>query len=257
MSSIRGLWTVAVATVFAVPAVAHSPYLLPNYFDVTNRDHVSVQASFTERFFVPDVVMKADGYHVLGPDGTRVALTPLYTRDVAVLDVDTKVAGTYRISTGLREGASRKAALVKGQWEFFEARDAPANAVDMQSWTRADVYVSSGKPTDKVLAPTGTGIEFQLLTHPNNLHAGAPAKVRLLFDGKPLANEVVTLQGVVSASGDNPAPLELRSDAEGRVDVPLQTAGMYQLQSRHRVGPAAAGARGRSYTIAVTLEIAE
>jgi uncharacterized GH25 family protein len=257
MSAIRGFWVVALATVAAAPAVAHSPYLLPNYFDVTDRDHVSVQASFTERFFIPDVVMRADGYHVLGPDGARVALTPLYTKDVAILDVETKAAGTYRISTGLREGASRKAALVKGQWEFFESREAPADSVDMQSWTRADVYVSSGKPTDQVLVPTGTGIEFQLLTHPNNLHAGSTAKMRLLFDGKPLANEVVTLQGVVTASGDNPAPLELRADAEGRVDVPLKSAGMYQLQSRHRVGPAAAGTKGRSYTIAVTLEIAE
>jgi hypothetical protein len=31
-----------------LPASAHSPYLLPNSFDLGNRDHVSVQASFTD-----------------------------------------------------------------------------------------------------------------------------------------------------------------------------------------------------------------
>ena len=51
-------------------ALAHSPYLLPNAFDLVERKHVTVEASFTETFFVPDVAMKADDYHVVSPDGS-------------------------------------------------------------------------------------------------------------------------------------------------------------------------------------------
>jgi len=70
-----------VGTLWATVAVAHSPFLLPNHFDLGKRDHVSVQASFTEKFFVPDVVMKADDYHVVMPDGARVPIAPVYTKD--------------------------------------------------------------------------------------------------------------------------------------------------------------------------------
>ena len=49
-------------------ACAHSPYLLPNAFDATDRKLVTVQGSFTEEFFVPDVAMKSDDYHVIAPD---------------------------------------------------------------------------------------------------------------------------------------------------------------------------------------------
>jgi hypothetical protein len=62
-------------------ARAHSPFLLPNFFDVSHRDHVTVQGSFTEEFFSPDVAMKADDYHVIAPDGSKVPLKPVYTRD--------------------------------------------------------------------------------------------------------------------------------------------------------------------------------
>ena len=50
-------------------AQAHSPYLLPNLFDLGKRDHVTVQGSFTEEFFSPDVAMKSDDYHVVTPAG--------------------------------------------------------------------------------------------------------------------------------------------------------------------------------------------
>ncbi len=40
-------------------AQAHSPYLLPNLFDLGKRDHVTVRGSFTEEFFSPDVAMKS------------------------------------------------------------------------------------------------------------------------------------------------------------------------------------------------------
>ncbi len=104
----------ASALLLSGSARAHSPYLMPNVFDVTQRDHVTVMGSFTEEFFAPDVAMKADDYHVIAPDGTKVALKPVYTRDLAIVEAETKAAGTYRISTGIRAGRTAKAAWVNG-----------------------------------------------------------------------------------------------------------------------------------------------
>lgn len=249
--------TVAGLLSAAATALAHSPYLLPNQFDATSRDHVSVQGSFTEQFFIPDVAMRADGYHVVGPDGARQTLTPIYSKDVTILDVYTRAAGTYLISTGLREGSTRKAVQVNGQWEFFAAGEAPASAVDMKSLTRADVYVSHGAPSDAALAPTGKGLEFHPLTHPNRLHAGGKARLVVLYDGKPLPDQLLEWNAARDAAGNAPAPLELRSGRDGIVELPLTQPGLYHVMTRHRLAPLAAGHPALSYTVALTLEVAE
>ena len=241
-------------------AVAHSPYLLPNKFDLTKRDHVSVQASFTEDYFIPDVVMKADDFHVVMPDGARAAVAPIYTRDLAVLDVPTVLDGTYRISTGNRAGRTAKAALLAdGKWQFFDEREgAPAGGKvhDIASITRADVYVSRGTPTDNALALTRKGLELEFLTHPNRLLAGTPARLRVLYDGKPLPDQVLTLRKAAEA-GASASPVEIRSAADGSVSVPFATPGIYHLMARLRFALPNSESKAESHTYAVTLEVTE
>ncbi|MGH6997953.1 MAG: DUF4198 domain-containing protein [Phenylobacterium sp.] len=109
-------------------AQAHMPYMLPNLFDLTDRDHVTVQASFTEDPFQAEVVMKSDAWHVRGPAG---AVTPIsgvtYLRDLAVFEAPIAAKGTYRVSSGERFG--RKGRMyrdAKGQWVISErARTSP------------------------------------------------------------------------------------------------------------------------------------
>lgn len=249
------LIALALASSIAVPASAHSPYLLPNVFDLDKRDHVSVQASFTEEFFVPDVVMKGTAWHVINPDGQSVALTPIYTRDLAVLDVDTAQNGTYRISSGVREGRVAKAYQSGGDWKFLRENDAPpadAPVFDMKSITLAEVYVSRGGFTDKALAPANKGLEFALLTHPGKLLANGDARLRVLFDGKPVAGATLTLQ---RAGGG--APVNLTSDADGVVKLPLTAAGQYHAQLRHRLIVSGTERRAESHTYALTLDVGE
>lgn len=256
------LWRASgvLATLAASAAFAHSPYLLPNFFDVMQRDHVSVQASFAEDFFVPDVVMKADDFHVVMPDGRREPLIPVYTRDVAVLDVGTTAPGTYRISSGIREGRVSKATVQDGQWQFFEGSEAPpagARVYAIRSITTADAYVSRGSPTDAVLAPRGKGLEFQMLTHPNRLLGGGNARLRVLFEGRPLAGQQVSLQRAANDYGRTPPALEILSDGNGELVLPLAEPGLYHAMTRHRFALPGAEAKAESHTYAVTLEVTE
>jgi uncharacterized GH25 family protein len=236
-------------------AQAHSPYLLPTVFDASDRKIVTVQGAFTESFFTPEVVMKSDAYAVIGPDGVRVALTPVYTRELALVEAVTEKPGTYRITTGLRGGRTAKAALVKGEWQFFEGEKAPVDAIDMQSLTMADVYVTRGAPNDAALAPIGKGLEFHAVTHPSKIVTGQDAVFEVLFDGKPLANQEITFQGADDRYADTKAaPKTVKSDAKGRFAVKVDKSGIYQVQSRYRVAPAAAGQPGQSFTYALTFE---
>ncbi len=253
----------ACACVFAAPAFAHSPYLLPNAFDATGRDHVTVEGSFTERFFTPDVVMKSDSFAVVGPDGAVQALKPAYFRDLTVLETDTKQDGTWRITSGQRVGRTADAAFVKDAsgdgWVFFDPEKGPpagAKAVKMTSLTKAEVYVSRGKPSDKPLAPTGQGLEFHALTHPNSIFAGEPAKFELLYDGRPLANHRI---GIAAAgepeNEDGSKGPSVTTDEKGRYAIKADKPVVYVAMTRYRVAPVGAEA-GRSFTYTLTFDVA-
>jgi uncharacterized GH25 family protein len=192
---------------------------------------------------------------VVGPDGIRTPLVPTYLRELALVEAVTEKPGTYRITTGQRAGRTAKAALVNGEWKFFEGEKAPADAIDMQSMTLTEVYVTRGAPNDAALAPIGKGLEFKAVTHPSKIVTGQDAVLEVLFDGKPLAGQPITLQGADDRYADSKSPpITVTSDAKGRFAVKVGKSGVYQIQSRYRVAPAAAGQPGQSFTYALTFE---
>lgn len=237
-------------------AQAHSPYLLPNQFDASNRDHVTVQASFTERLFTPDVVMKADDWHVVGPDGAKVALTPSYFRDLTVLEAATAKDGTYRITSGVRAGRTSRVIQRDGEWVFLEpGKPVPEGVTpaEMQSITVAETYVSRGAPDKAALAPIGKGVEFHALTHPNDVFVGEEAKFEVLLDGKPLPGQEIQ---IAAAGDDMDGKLTtVKADAAGRFAVKVAKPGAYLAMTRHRVAPEG-GQPGRSLTYSLTFEAA-
>lgn len=249
-----------VACALCFPAWAHSPYLLPNTFDASNRKHVTVEGSFTEEFFVPDVAMKADDYHVIAPDGSKHALTPVYTQDLTVVEVPTTAPGTYRISTGQRMGRTAKAAYHDGEWDFLQPDKAPpagATVYDVKSITTAEVFVSRGKPDEKALAPRNTGLEFRAISHPNSILVGSDARFQVLFDGKPLANHPVSVHAGDERYAKKKPFAELTTDKSGEFAVRVDRPGVYLATTRYRVRPPSTAQVATSHTYSITFEATE
>lgn len=244
-------------------ALAHMPYLLPNVFDTVERDHVTVQASFTEDPFIPEVVMKSDAFHVLGANGRTPITAVTYLRDLAVFEAPIPAKGAYRISSGERLG--RKGKMFKsaaGQWEMTgEGAERPAGVelVDVQSVTLAEVYVSRGAPTNEALAVTGKGLELRPITHPSAIFAGQPARFELTFDGKPVGGasvEVYRSAGIYD--GRKRLDGALKTDAKGGFALTPPDAGTYLALIRHRTAaPAGAETPYRSYSYSLTFEATE
>jgi len=248
-----------IAAMSAGSASAHSPYLLPNTFDATGRDHITVQGAFTEQFFAPEVAMKADDYHAIGPNGAKTAVSPTYLRDVALFELATPADGTYRITTGTRAGRVAKAHLVKDEWIFLNPEEpvpAGVHAVDMQSVTRAEVYVSRGAPSDTVLAPIGKGIEFRAITHPNKLFVGQAATFQVLLNGKPLPRQPIGLHHGDEVYSGGEKGTRIVADADGRFSLKLAAPGVYQAMTRHRID-AEPGAPAQSLTYALTFDVTQ
>ena len=241
-------------------ALGHMPYMLPNLFDLTDRDHVTVQASFTEEPFAAEVVMKSDAWHVRGPGG---AVTPIsgvtYLRDLAVFEAPVAANGTWRISSGERFGRKGKMYRnAKGEWVIGEGRDKPADAqlVDVQSMTLAEVYVTRGGPSPDALAPTGKSLELRPITHPSEIFAAQPATFELLFEGKPVAGaNVEVYRSAGNYDGKKKIDGQITTDAAGRFAITPPDAGTYLALIRHRTAaPAGAETPYRSYSYTLTFE---
>ena len=242
----------------ATPALkADMPYLLPNSFDLGARDYVTVQGSFSEEFFLPGTAMKTDDYHVLGPDGAKRTLTPIYTRDLTIVEVPTASPGTYRVSTGLRTGRTAKAAWVDNDWRFLRGEESPpagAKVFDVVSITMADTYVTRGKPNTAAVAPRKQGLEFIPQTHPSSIFVDEPAAFVLHFDGAPVARHVVSVFRGGMRYEERKVVADVTTDANGRFTIHVDRPGAYVAMTRYRPQPSANSTRGVSYTYSVVFE---
>ena len=111
----------------------------------------------------------------------------------------------------------------------------------------------SGKDT-----PTGLKIELMALAHPLELAADQPMPVQLLYDGKPLHGARVK----VFVGVGNEFTHQIRTDKNGRIDVPADGPGPYLLNAIHMTEPQgevaiAAGAHWESFWATLTFQRAE
>jgi uncharacterized GH25 family protein len=255
LASLIAVWSAG--TLSPGVAQAHSPYLRPNVFDATKRDHVTVEASFTEDIFAAEVVMRSDSFHIVGPNGDTPITAVTYLRDLAVFEAPTPVDGLYRLSSGPRVGRVGKMYQSPTGWKMVGEEDEtpPPNAelVDVQSITIADVYVVRGAPDEAALQPAGQGLELQPLIQPGDIVAGEDASFRLLFDGQPLAATPVTVFREAGQYDGRKVETETVTDAQGRFTLRPSTPGAYMTLIRHRTAaPAGAPTPYRSYSHTLT-----
>jgi uncharacterized GH25 family protein len=246
-------------------AKAHVPYLAPASFEPV-RGWVSLEAAFAEQFFLPEAKFDQSEFQVTGPDGVvRAPKELVAVKSRTVLDDELKTDGTYKYSTGQRFGAVFHSYVLNGKTEnsrepnFVLPKGATLKA-HFQSVTRAETYISKGKPNLPALKASGKGLELQFVSHPNDLYAGQPVNGLLLLDGKPLANGTLELHRAASAqaSQDKTAPLPVSTNALGEFTLTPPQAGTYLLLARHRAAaPQGAKAPLYSYTSTAVFEAAE
>ncbi|HWK55527.1 MAG TPA: DUF4198 domain-containing protein [Hyphomicrobiales bacterium] len=250
----------ALALTGALPALAHTPYLMPNAFEPINDGLITLDASFAEHFFVPEVVFDGSQVEVFLPDGSKVApdtLLALKTR--LVIEHDLQEDGTYRFSTGRRVGRVFRFYELDGRTQAMEDENAPlpegAKLVEhYQAITLAETYVTRGAPTDAALAPRGDGLEYVALSHPNDLFAGETLRLRALFHGEPLAGLVVEAFPTGRGTSDETPVVTLTSGSDGEFAFTPEAGGVYLLRSRYRSEASpdmAAPAISNTYTLVV------
>lgn len=243
---------VALATL-ALPAglSAHRGWILPSTTQVSGEDSwVTFDAAASTNVFEADHQPLRMEPAVVAPDGSTAKVQNFMVgRYRATFDVQVNKPGTWKLAlvnagvmgTYMLNGKEER--LPRGTRADQIATAIPAGATDVklsENLSRNEVFVTSGAPTDAVLKPTGQGLEFVPVTHPNDLVVGEPAIFGFTIDGKPAAGLTVTIATggarYRSAAGD----VTLTTDAKGQVTVKWPGPGMYWLSTT---------AEGKSSTI--------
>lgn len=247
--------TIALSVGLPMAAHAHRGWMLPSATVLSGENPwVTVDAAISnDVFYFEHNAMRLDTVSAIAPDGSPVALENKNTGAYrSTFDVKLTQKGTYKlVSVNDTLSASYKLGNENKRWrgtaENF-AKEIPAEAKDVnvsRMQSRMEVFVSSGKPTDAVLKPSGNGLELAPITHPNDLFAGDTSNFRLLLDGKPAADIEVTLIPGGIRYRDQLREIKVKTDKDGKFSVKWPTAGMYWMSASNAT-PRTAGAADAS-----------
>ncbi|WP_066798447.1 DUF4198 domain-containing protein [Sphingomonas soli] len=256
----------ALAVVAAPAAYAHRAWLLPSSTIVSGTDnYVTVDAAASNEVFFFDHRPLVQIPTVFQPDGTEGKIeNHAVGKFRATFDLHLTQQGTYRLSI-LNEGVvgsyklnGETKQLPRGTTAATLAAAIPAGATDVttsESIGRNETFITQGAPTNTVFKTSGRGIELVPVTHPNDLIVGEPATFQFMTDGKPGANlKVTAIQGGIRYR-DALNPIDLKTDAQGKVVINWPGPGMYWLNVTPEGAPAAPGQPQRRLAYITTLEV--
>lgn len=262
--------TVALAAIAAVPAGAHRQWMLPSSTVLSGDDvWVTIDAAVSnDLFYFEHQPLRLDAVKAWAPDGTEAAIENKATgRYRSTFDVHLTQKGTWRIASvsdgllGSYDLNGKTERLPRGTTAANLAERLPAGATNVktaESNNRNEVFVTVGEPTTTLFKPTGKGIELAPVTHPNDLITGETASFQFLFDGKPAAGLSVTVIPGGIRYRNQLGEVNLKTDAQGKVDVTWPEPGMYWVnvttpQAEQPEGAPPSIARRASYV--TTLEV--
>jgi len=233
MKPILKLATAALVAAIALPLTvqAHRQWLFPSATILSGNDPwVTIDAAISnDLFYFEHFPLRLDNLVVTAPDGTSAKAENAATgRYRSTFDVHLTQKGTYKIAVvnntvaaTYQENGQEK--TWRGSPDAF-TKEVPAGAANLKvsrTSGRVEVFVTSGKPTETVLKPTGVGLELAPVTHPNDLIAGEPATFGFVLDGKPAANLAVTLIPGGIRYRDTLGEIKATTDQDGKVTVTL------------------------------------
>lgn len=246
----------------SLTVLAHTPYLKPLSFEPQRANTVTLDASFAERFFVPEAAISHAPFEVIGPDGAKQAVdTVVNLESRNVLEHKLSEDGTYKFSTGHRYGPIFRTYELNGERGSIRGEDKPlpegATLIAMfKPVTNAVTYVSKKAPTNGALVPSQSGLEVILGTHPNSLFAKEAVNLRVYLDGKPLGKQPVTIYQAKDQFSEESDHLTIQTDSDGNALFTPNHSGLYLLQTRLRAdAPSGSDVPQYSYTTTLTVEV--
>ncbi|RBP48198.1 putative GH25 family protein [Roseimicrobium gellanilyticum] len=223
-------------------AQAHRTWVLPSS-TVLSGDKVWVTfdaCASNNIFFVNHRPLQPNTLSAIGPDGKEVELNNVSKGAMrTTFDVELKQEGTYRVGVVRaghmafwREGEERKSWTgTKEEMIKQGIHKKPDVHLSVGGYSILS-YVTLGKPSKEVLAPTGKGLEVTFKdSHPNDLIAKETTQLVFQLNGKPASDLEVTVVPEGDRFRNEVGEIKVKTNARGECSVTWPTAGRYWLEA--------------------------
>ncbi|MDZ7630158.1 MAG: DUF4198 domain-containing protein [Gemmatimonadaceae bacterium] len=243
-SPLRQVSLLVALVLIAAPLYAHDMFLRLEQFFIAPNATANVRlfnGTFTlsENSITPD---RLADVAVVSPTGRTKLDVAVWNAagDTSLFPIRTGAAGTYVIGVSTKprvlqmSGADFNAYLRSdGIPDELAARRAQKRLQEparerYQKHVKALVQVGS-EPSTAFSTVLGYPAELVPIENPYTLKVGSTLSLRVLVDGKPLANQFVQYGGL-SASRGRVAQRSVRADANGIVRIPLDRTGTYYVK---------------------------
>lgn len=228
-TTLKNLSIIVLLCSASTSALAHTQWLKPSIFNTALGEQTvwaTGQLSMAENAFVIERAIKAKTTITL-PDGSHVKVTNMHEgKTSSLFDFELTQAGTYKIDS-LIGPRVREARKPKGSTK----KDRPAS----RNVNRLTTYITANAPTDTVIKAVGTWLEIVPVTHPGDIVEGEPATFKVLYEGKPLSKQSVTLTASGGEYQNQNMDKEYITNSAGVVTVQLDQTGVYLIKSTYQV----------------------
>jgi uncharacterized GH25 family protein len=240
----RRYLAVAALLLIAAPLFAHDMFLRLDEFFVAANSNITVRL-FNGTFILSENSITPDrlaDIAVVSPAGRARVETSVWNAagDTSVYSFRTGAEGTYVLGVSTKprvlemSGTDFNAYLRSdGIPDELAARRAQRRLTDRakeryQKHVKALVQVGAAR-TGAFSTVLGYPAELVPVENPYTLAVGSTLSMRVLVDGKPVANQFVQYGGL-SASRGRVAQRNIRSDAAGVIRIPIDRTGTYYVK---------------------------
>ncbi|MBC7002670.1 DUF4198 domain-containing protein [Photobacterium sp. BZF1] len=228
-------------------ANAHPRWILPSHFTVSKEggDWLTFDVTASHGTFVFDKPAGSETGQIVMPDG-RIQYPSYVTKGKrrSIFDFYFEEEGTHKVRvnnvpsyyTQYKAGRRDTVKWVKAhkaerdQVLPKKSRD----VVTQLSYTRAETYVTVGKPSEKAFELEGKYLELVPLTHPADIVEGEEVTFQFFFNGEPQQGVTAEITREGTLYRNHQEQIDVVSDEQGMVSFVPEHAGRWLLKANYK-----------------------
>lgn len=239
--------TVVAGLAATATANAHPRWVLPSHFTVSKEggDWLTFDVTASHGTFVFDKPAGSESAQVVMPDGRKERPNfVIRGKRRSIFDFYFEEEGTHKVQ--INNVPSYYTQYKAGRRDTVKW--APANkaerdtllpeksrdVVTQLSFTRAESYITVGKPTDKALEMDGKYLELLPITHPSDIVEGEEVSFQFYFNGEPQQGVTAEITREGTLYRNQQEQIDVISDKEGKVTFTPDVAGRYLMKANYK-----------------------
>ncbi|WP_371860770.1 DUF4198 domain-containing protein [Vibrio sagamiensis] len=247
MKAIALVTLIALNSFVAIGVHAHPRWVLPSHFTVSKEggDWLTFDVTASHGTFVFDKPASSESALIIMPDGRSERPDfVLRGKRRSVFDFFFVEEGTHKVTinnapdyyTQYKAGRRDTIKWIKANKSNRETV-LPKQARDLMTQltsTRAESYITVGKPTEKVLDIEGRLLEMKPLTHPSDIVEGEAVTFQFFFDGKPQPGVTAEITREGTLYRNHQEQIDVVSDQDGKITFTPSVAGRYLMKANYK-----------------------